>query len=520
MPDNAIKLKLDAGFYKNGTEYQAAGRWADGDLVRWHNDNIKPINGWRIRTDFATNLRLAPLWTAVGEAARSGIALNDSLGGVNTYIGTNKKLYQVSNSNEVTDVTPPGFVAKPKHASTNTGYGTFRYSYGSYGDARPTLAIQTQMVFSWGFSSWGDWPVAVARAVDNRYVMIKRDIDAVFTQITTSPIGVNDVLVTDERFMMTFGTPADGRIIQWSDQEDFNTWAAAVDNQAGSLRVAGVGRLVRAVKVLGRVLVLGENDALSGQYVGPPYVYGFTRAGSSCGVVGPNAVVVTETFAAWMGTKSFWIFDGVARQLPCEVLDYVMAQIDQTQRSKTNAFTVTDYSECWWLYQSIYSETNEPDCYVIYNYEKQRWYTGKLDRTMGLDNDPLRHICMVSTQGLVYDHEIASAGRDGRVPYIETGPLELVNGERLLGCSYVFPDEKLAGMVRMELQVRDMPKQTDLLGPSKVMYSRDFALLRPTSTIGIMGRDIRMRLYSAQKNPSWVLGDFRVVPIKGVSPCR
>lgn len=518
MADGAIKLKLDAGFYKNGTEYQAAGRWLDGDLVRWHNDSIKPINGWQRKADFVTNLPLAPLWSTGGEAVRSGLAVGDTVGGVATYFGTNKKIYQLSNSNVKDDVTPAGFTAKPQHATADGGYGSFRYSYGQYGVKRPTRNASIPMVFSWGFAVWGEWPVACARSDDAMKILIKRPTDADFVPIAASPAGANDVLVTDERFMMTFGKPTDGKLIQWSDQENFDVWAPAIDNQAGSIRVAGTGRLVRGVKVLKQILVLGEDDAFVGQYIGPPYVYGFDRVGNQCGITGPNAVVVTETFAAWLGETHFWQFDGVVRQLECEVLDFLLEDAEPNQRSKVNAFTIAAFSECWWLYQSTSSPNNEPDSYVIYNYDKQRWYTGRLNRTMGLDRNPASAVVMVSPAGLVYDHEIPNAGREGRVPYIETGPLELSNGERLLGVSYVYPDERYTGALRLGLSVRDMPRYPHN-GESVVLYERDFELLRPTSTHGIMGRDIRMRLYT-DDDPTWVIGDFRVIPIKNASPMR
>lgn len=509
------KLKLPPGLYKNGTEYMAAGRYMDGDLIRWHNDTAVPINGWQKRFDFVTNAALSPLWGDgyATEAARSGVVIADSTTGVSTYIGTNKKIYSISNTNVVTDVTPVGFSAQAKHAFVNTGYGLFRYGFGKYGTPRASAQGRVANVFSWGFSEWGFWPIACARGVNAQKLKIKKDSDAKFIDIAASPPGTFDVLVTDERFVMTFGSTNDYRLIQWSDQEQYDVWTPAITNQAGSLRVAGSGKLLVGVKLLNQILIVGENDAFSGRYVGPPYVYGFARVGNNCGIIGPEAIACTETFAAWIGSLNFWIYDGTVQRLPCDVLDYFIKDIDPKQRSKTCAFTLADYSEVWWLYQSKQAPYQEPDSYIVYNYAKQVWYIGRLDRTMGLDNDPMTYPLMISAIGQVYDHEVISAGRDDRVPYLTTGPLELESGERLLGLSYVYPDEQLDGDVLMELSVRDMPK----LPPR---YTRQFALNSPTSTQGIMGRDIRMKLYGAQINPNWVIGDFRVEPVKTVTPKR
>jgi hypothetical protein len=41
-----ITLKLPAGCYRNGTEYQAQARWWDATLVRWFEGTMRPVGGW------------------------------------------------------------------------------------------------------------------------------------------------------------------------------------------------------------------------------------------------------------------------------------------------------------------------------------------------------------------------------------------------------------------------------------------------------------------------------------------
>ena len=41
-----VPLKLPAGFYRNGTEFEASNRWRDGSLVRWLDGSLKPVGGW------------------------------------------------------------------------------------------------------------------------------------------------------------------------------------------------------------------------------------------------------------------------------------------------------------------------------------------------------------------------------------------------------------------------------------------------------------------------------------------
>ena len=42
-----LPITLPPGVYKNGTDYQAKGRWFDSSLVRWYEDTIRPVGGWR-----------------------------------------------------------------------------------------------------------------------------------------------------------------------------------------------------------------------------------------------------------------------------------------------------------------------------------------------------------------------------------------------------------------------------------------------------------------------------------------
>jgi hypothetical protein len=44
-----IPIKLPPGVYKNGTQYQSAGRWYDANLVRWFENTIRPLGGWEKR---------------------------------------------------------------------------------------------------------------------------------------------------------------------------------------------------------------------------------------------------------------------------------------------------------------------------------------------------------------------------------------------------------------------------------------------------------------------------------------
>ena len=50
-----IPLDIPAGVYRNGTDLQSQGRWRDANLVRWVDGTLRPVGGWRTRSDTAAN---------------------------------------------------------------------------------------------------------------------------------------------------------------------------------------------------------------------------------------------------------------------------------------------------------------------------------------------------------------------------------------------------------------------------------------------------------------------------------
>src|SRR5439155_24519342 len=41
-----VPLKIAPGVFKNGTRYQAKGRWYDANCLRWYEGIMGPIGGW------------------------------------------------------------------------------------------------------------------------------------------------------------------------------------------------------------------------------------------------------------------------------------------------------------------------------------------------------------------------------------------------------------------------------------------------------------------------------------------
>ena len=127
-----LPLTIPPGVYRSGTELQSAGRWYDVNLVRWTEGAMEPVGGWEARaiSPLTGKARSLLTWKTNGNVRLMAI-------------GTSSKLYAVTQSNTLVDITPTGFVAGSDDASTGAGYGIGTYSGGYYGTPRPDTGSVT-----------------------------------------------------------------------------------------------------------------------------------------------------------------------------------------------------------------------------------------------------------------------------------------------------------------------------------------------------------------------------------------
>jgi hypothetical protein len=228
-------------------------------------------------------------------------------------------------------------------------------------------------------------------------------------------------------------------------------------------------------------------------YIGLPYVYSFEKAGSGCGVISSQAVAAIDTAAIWMSKSGFWVYDGYVKPLVSDVGDYIFQNINYNQASKVYAVHNSKYGEIIWFYPSAAS--NENDSYVVYNYRESHWAIGTLSRTAGTDRGVFTNPLMISSDGYIYEHEVGYA-YDGAVPFVESGPFEIGNGDNIVSVRRVIPDEQTLGEVVVSFKTRMYPMATETTyGP--------YPAAQPTD-VRFAGRQVKVRYTGA------VLEDWRV----------
>lgn len=484
-----IPLELPPGVHRNGTDMQTAGRWRDASLVRWVEGTMRPIGGWEERV------------TVSSGPHRAALAWSDLAGDSRVAVGSATGLFSALSSGVVTDITPAGLTAGTADAAANTGYGGGFYGLGYYGTERPDTGNYGEAT-TWALDNWGENLLACSVADG---VIYEWDLNAANNgvAVVNAPTGNLSMMVTDERFVFALGAGGNSRNVKWCDREDNTAWTPAATNEAGELELQTSGQIMCGIRARGQALILTDQDAHTATYQGPPYVYGFERVGTSCGVVSRKAAAAVDEGVFWMGARGFFVYQGSGVQpIPCEVSDYVFSDINRSQQSKVFGVANAQFGEIWWFYPSGASLEN--DRYVAYSYREGHWSIGTLSRTCGVDRGVFRRPIWFDATGDGYNHEMGLAhGTD--TPFAESGPIYIGVGDDVAVATMLYPDEATQGDTQVTFKTRFHPNDTERsYGP--------YSMANPTS-VRFTGRQLRLRVDEAR------VADWRVgVPRLEVTP--
>lgn len=481
-----IPLDIPPGVYANGTDYEGSGRWREASLVRWRDGSLRPIGGWRER-----------IASAFASTPRSMITWEDNASDRWAAAGAFDKLYAVSASNTVTDITPATLTAGRLNAEVETGFGGGFYGTSFYGTSRPDTGNYSEAT-TWALDNWGEYLVGCS--VDDGTLwewQLNTASDA--AAIANAPTDNLSLMVTEERFLFALGAAGEPRKVQWCDREDNTLWTPAATNEAGDIELQTAGQIMAGVRTRGQALILTDIDAHSATYIGPPFVYGFERVGTACGLIARRAFAATDNGVFWMGPNGFFLYNGTTvQEIPCEVHDYVFNDLNPAQVSKTWAMTLGQQGEVWWFYPS--GASTEIDRYVALDFKEGHWMTGELSRTCGADRGVFKYPFMSDASGNLIEHEVG-LNYDGATIYAESGPISIGNGDQIMSVKQLIPDELSLGDVSATFKTRFHPTDTERnYGP--------YSMANPTS-VRFAGRQVRMRIEGAQL-ARWRAGTMRI----------
>jgi hypothetical protein len=444
-------------------------------------------------------------------------------------------------------------------SSSATGGGTVSAAYQiNVGNAFATILT------GWGASSWGSgaWNVGESSVAPVRFWSQSNfGEDLIFgpeggsiyywdatNGVTTRgvllsslggasnvPIFQNIILVSDiSRFVFCFGTnevgsaTLDPTLLRWSDQEDATNWTPSAINQAGSLRLSRGTKIVAASQARQELLVWTDSSLYSLQYVGAPAVWAATLVGENISISSRNSVAYANGVAYWMGKDKFYMYDGRAQPLQCDVRKYVFNDFDTDQYGQVFSGTNEAFHEVWWFYCSSGSTTI--DSYVIYNYLEKIWYYGTLARTAWLDSG-LRDKPLAATYNLnLVDHETGIDDNIGATAaaisaYVVSSDFDIGDGDRFSLVNRVIPDVSFDGstatnpVTTMTLYAL-ASSGSGYNSPASEGGSSNATITRTASSpvevftdlinIRVRGRQLAMKFESSAAGVTWQLGTSRL----------
>jgi hypothetical protein len=522
MP-NYVRLEFPPGVYRNGTKYQAKGRWYESNLVRWTEGAMQPVGGW----------------TSVLDSNDAALDLTDPVRGLFGWrsnaqapylaLGTYNKAYAFAGG-VLTDITPAGFTAGGEGAASTAGqYGNAAYGQGAYGQGSGFTGGTIVEANSWQFDNFGEHLIACCYSDGIIYewdLNVANNLVDVTTSPTTanslSPVSCKGVFVSPERFVVALAgqgqnvgiedADADGRRVIWSDQEDAGEWDPRVaGSQAGDFLLPGAGQIMCGARNRTESLIWTDVDLFAMRYIGGTLIYSFAQVGANCGIISRRAHAEVDGRSYWMGHRGFFVYDGFAQPLSCEIADEIFTNLNEYESSRVCAWSVNEFHEIWFSYPA--NGSSENNRVVVYNYLENHWSgpwgIGEgtvLVRTDGIDRSVFGHPVTADSEGGIFFHEsgtgmLAEDGATTLVPSAESGPFEVGQGDRLVTINRYIPDENSYGDVDFALYAGMYP--TDSTEDDQDSAQSDITIGEITDT-RLTGRQIRIGI--RQVTADWRFG--------------
>jgi hypothetical protein len=316
-------------------------------------------------------------------------------------------------------------------------------------------------------------------------------------------------------------------------------WRPELANSAGFLFIKEGSRIITGTNVRQETLIWTDTSLSTLQFLGTAEVFGLQLLSSDTNIMGANAYASVNNNVYWMGTDSFFIYDGRVNVLKCPLLRYVFEDINREQAQLVYGGTNKEFNEVIWFYCSGgVTPSTSIDRYVIYNYRDDLWYYGQLNRTTWVDAG-VNTFPLATSGGYIYSHE--NGPNDGQPlgaaplaisSYIESAFMDIADGEFYMLTKRVIPDvdftasqttnpvtgATLVPAVDMSVAVTKFPgaetQTTDVAGATltRGVTTATGTIDQYTNQVFIRarGRQMNFKISSNTVGTQWQLGDSRV----------
>jgi len=480
-----------------------------GDFVTF--DSFSSIDGLDMNQEFEiTSITSANAYTVTHTSTASG---STSGGG-----GSGNAKYQIN--------------VGPATSTYGLGWGTDTWGSGTWDTASSSSDV-VLVGRNWSLDNFGEDLIATVLDGGTFVWDTSGGLSARATALSNAPTASRFSLVsTDTRHLLIFGTETtigstgtqDDLFFRFSDREDATDYTPVSTNEAGSLRISDGSRIIGAVKSAGQILVWTDTSLHGIQFVGTPFTFGLRQLGANAGLIAQHAAIEVNGVAYWMSDDAFYLYDGVVKKMPCSVQDFVFDDISYTNKNDIAVGLNTAYNEIIWYYPS--ANASQIDRAVAYNYLEGSWYTLSLGRTTWLGayvyEKPIATeysasatanvstiLGLTAGSSFVYEHESGNNQADGTAitAFLETGSVEIADGDQLMSVSKLVPDFKnLANTMTATLTLEQYPQ-------SSANVTTSGSITSTTEKISVRGRGravkIKYQTNTVNDTP-WRLGSQKI----------
>ena len=401
-----------------------------------------------------------------------------------------------------------------------TGWGAGAWGAGTWGSASSISAEGQLRLYSQDnfgedliFNARGGgiyyWDGTGARAVNITALPGASDAPTVALQIMVSDV---------DQHVIAFGSnpigssEIDPLFVRFSDQQNAADWTPTATNTAGGVRINSGSQIIGAVQARQEILIWTDVSLHSMRFVGSPFVFEFTRLSTDISMISPNAAVNARGSVYFMDNGNFYVYNGSALPLTCPVKDYVFSNLNQDQSFKVFAAENNDFNEVIWFYP-VGEGSTEITNYVSYNYAEDVWAVGTLSRGAWLGSGAIKPLATTALDGednYLYQHEVGFDD-DGQpmTAYIESGDVELGDGEFLMYMNRIIPDLAFKGDTS--------GAETDVIikgsnFPLETLSTLSTSTITPNTTQSFVRNRARQAVVRVESNGlgyGWRLGDLR-----------
>ena len=392
------------------------------------------------------------------------------------------------------------------------GWSTGTWGAGTWSTARSAAGLQLRTISA---SNFGENLLFVTRYQGLFQWSLSTSAKA--TRITTAPSSIGSMFVSPQRHVFLLGTDMDAAgtsgtynpmRVMFSDQEDSTTYITTATNLAGDVVLAEGNIIVagRATRLVN--LIWTDHSLYTARHIGDiDFVHEFQLAGTSCGLVGPNAAAIVDGRAYWMSSnQQFYVYGGGQPQvIPCPVQDHVFDNLSPAQREKVYAAHNSMFNEIWWFYPH---DSDECDRYVTYNYVENVWAVGTFERSAMVENGVFDEPYMAGTDTYLYSHENGFDANGGVFSAsVTSAPFDLEDGERVLELRRIVPDVRLStgGSVHFEVKHRRYPVATETTETKQQVTETTSKL-----DYRVQARQVALKVSNDGVGDDWRLGDIRM----------